>query len=268
MGRPGWAAAGLARRTVTVLVGAPLLLAAVWLGGIVLAAVVLVLAGVGAVEYRRLATAAGLPASGLAVIGALVFPLLAAADRWPAAGAAVAIILAAAAVMAMSPARRGIALGAAAADLLGALYVGGLFAHLLLLRDAAGAEAAMVVLGIIWTNDIVAYGAGLAWGRRRLSPAISPGKTIEGFLAGVASAVAVALAGGAAVGWPALQAGVVGFAVALAAVLGDLWESALKRAAGVKDAGQLLPGHGGVLDRFDAALFGVPAAYYLWGILL
>ncbi|MGH2668807.1 MAG: phosphatidate cytidylyltransferase, partial [bacterium] len=102
----------------------------------------------------------------------------------------------------------------------------------------------------------------------RLAPAISPGKSVEGFLAGMAAAVGVAVAFAAAVGWPAVHLGFVGLGVGLAAVAGDLWESALKRAAGVKDSGTLLPGHGGVLDRFDAVLFGVPVGYYMWGWLL
>jgi phosphatidate cytidylyltransferase len=129
---------------------------------------------------------------------------------------------------------------------------------------------ALAAMAIVWVADIAAYFSGRAFGRRKLAPAISPGKTWEG-VQGALAAVAVyavaliplAHAAGysrdvtlfAAIVWIALA-----LALALLAVGGDLFESLLKRLAGVKDSGTLLPGHGGVLDRIDALLAALPAA--------
>lgn len=258
----------LVRRTATIALGAPLLIAAIWIGGRLLAAVVLVLTAAGAVEFWRLAAAAGLRPSPVLPAGAIAFPLLAASGRWEAAGAATAAIAVIAAALALVPERRALPLGNAGADVTGALYIGVLMAHLLLLRDVFGPAAALVVLGTVWANDIAAYLVGGRWGRRRLAPAISPGKSVEGFAAGLLAAAAFAAGAGTALGGRPGQMALLGLLVALASVAGDLWESSMKRAAGVKDSGGVLPGHGGVLDRFDAALFGVPVGYYLWGWLV
>ncbi len=138
-----------------------------------------------------------------------------------------------------------------------------------------GAWFLVSLLALIWFADSVAYFAGRAWGRRRLAPAISPGKTWEGALAGIVGAVLWMLASAfwgnsfsAALvqGWG--WVGMVAISVLLAAVsiAGDLFESLLKRRAGVKDSSQLLPGHGGVLDRIDALLPVAPLALLLAGL--
>lgn len=258
----------LARRVATAGVGAPVLIAAIWFGGWALLAVVLLLSAAGAVEFHRLATSAGYRVSVVVLAGTLLFPLLAAAGRWTDAGAlAAGLVLAAAAASLVSP-HRVAAPRHAAATALGVFYVGALFAHLILLRDALGPAVTLAVVGLIWANDTAAYFAGGAWGRRKLAPSISPGKSVEGFLAGIAAAVGTAAVLAFRMDWPLGSLAGIGLGVALAAVAGDLWESGLKRRAGVKDSGALLPGHGGVLDRFDAVLFGVPAGYYLWSWLL
>ncbi len=270
MGRPayGWADRSLPSRIATAVVGGPLLVAAVWYGGSVLASVVVLLSALGAVEYHRLTAQPGAALSPALVGGALAFPALAALGRWEAAPAVLAAGVAAAAVETLASAGRGGGTRHAGAVVLGMVYVGALLAHLLLLRLEAGAVAALFVLGAIWVNDAAAYGVGTAWGRHRLLPAISPGKSVEGLVAGlVAAAAAAALAAGP-LGLEPARAVILVLGVAAAAVVGDLWESALKRGAGVKDSGGILPGHGGVLDRFDAVLFGVPAGYYLWRLLM
>jgi phosphatidate cytidylyltransferase len=258
-----WARTALPARTATAIVGAPLLVAALWLGGWFFAGVVCVLTLLAAGELRRIAVAGGRQASPVLDAGALAFPVLAAMGRWDGVPAAVAGLVVLAGVAAIAPVRRGHALTNAGLDVLGALYAGGLFAYLVMMRGRFGFAATLLVLGIVWTNDIAAYAVGVAWGRRRLAPAISPGKSVEGFLAGLVAAIVLAAAGGSALGWPVVLSGALGLAVALAAVAGDLWESAIKRGANVKDSGKLLPGHGGVLDRFDAVLFGVPVGYYV-----
>jgi phosphatidate cytidylyltransferase len=115
---------------------------------------------------------------------------------------------------------------------------------------------------VVWANDVFAYLVGVSWGRHKMSRRISPHKSWEGFAGGIAGATVVS----AGIGkfwvmgnvWLWVGFGVV---VALAAVGGDLTESWFKRAAGVKDSGRLLPGHGGLLDRFDATLGAIPAAF-------
>jgi phosphatidate cytidylyltransferase len=121
------------------------------------------------------------------------------------------------------------------------------------------------VLVLVWVADTAAYFVGRAWGRRKLAPAISPSKTWEGAWGGIAGAVAYAIIGGTflkGVGaWPVYA----GVAVLLGAIsiVGDLFESAAKRQAGVKDSGTLLPGHGGILDRIDSATAVLPMAALL-----
>ena len=117
-------------------------------------------------------------------------------------------------------------------------------------RDAHGLELLMWTFLVTWSTDIGAYFAGRRFGKRKLAPSISPGKTVEGLYGGIAAA---ALVGGAWVlatglGLPLLALAPV---MALAAQAGDLFESGMKRRAGVKDSGTWLPGHGGVLDRLD-----------------
>lgn len=124
-------------------------------------------------------------------------------------------------------------------------------------------------LWVTWSGDSAAYFFGKRFGRRKLAPRVSPGKTVEGGLAGVVgSIVAGALAGllmGSYENFPVgpFAGGLIGMALSVAGQLGDLAESVLKREAGVKDSGTLLPGHGGALDRFDALFFTVPLTYGL-----
>ncbi|MCB1055128.1 MAG: phosphatidate cytidylyltransferase [Acidobacteria bacterium] len=125
----------------------------------------------------------------------------------------------------------------------------------------------VLALAIVWAGDVAALYAGRAFGRRRLAPVVSPNKTWAGAVAGFIAGLAVVAAWSAwhlgAVSWPLMA---VGAATACAAQLGDLVESMFKRGAGVKDSGQILPGHGGMFDRLDALLFGAPVM--LLGVLL
>jgi phosphatidate cytidylyltransferase len=110
----------------------------------------------------------------------------------------------------------------------------------------------------------MAYFIGSAFGKHKLAPAVSPAKSWEGFIAGMAGAVAGAVfAGTAGAGFPLFLMVATGTAGGIAAVTGDLFESALKRDAGIKDTGSILPGHGGVLDRFDSILAVVPVVWFI-----
>lgn len=152
---------------------------------------------------------------------------------------------------------------------LGLLYLPLLLGHLTLLRQLPhGREWVFLVLVIIMIGDSAAYFVGSALGKRRLYPAISPKKSVEGALGGLAGSVLGALAC-RLIFFPALgvlDCLLLGAGLGLFGQVGDLFESMLKRAFGVKDSGTLIPGHGGLLDRLDSLLFAFPPAYYyaLW----
>ncbi len=116
-------------------------------------------------------------------------------------------------------------------------------------------------VAVIWANDVCAYLVGMTCGRRRLFERLSPKKSWEGFFGGLCGAVAAGVLAGRLLGAGLWTWGGLALLIAVTAVLGDLAESMFKRAAGVKDSGTLIPGHGGVLDRFDAMLISAPFAF-------
>jgi phosphatidate cytidylyltransferase len=155
--------------------------------------------------------------------------------------------------------------GAMATTMLGVVWVGGGLAALLLVRAAErGRLALLTVILAVWADDTAAYFVGRLVGRHRMAPTLSPKKSWEGFVAGTIAAVAVAFFALYKDRDTYLSIGegiLLGVAVAVAGVLGDLFESAIKRDVAVKDSGRLLGGHGGFLDRLDSLLFAGPAAY-------
>jgi phosphatidate cytidylyltransferase len=146
------------------------------------------------------------------------------------------------------------------------LWVGllGSFAALML-REPHGKGLVFGAIVVVVVSDVVAFAVGRRFGSRPLAPRISPGKTVEGFVAGAAAAVVVGLIIGETVApWGGLKHGLaLGIVVAVLAPVGDLFESLIKRDLEVKDSGTTLAGHGGVLDRIDSILVVLPAAYYL-----
>ena len=128
-----------------------------------------------------------------------------------------------------------------------------------LFGDIAGIPLLLLVFGLIWSNDVFAYFTGRLFGKHKLFPRISPGKTIEGSLGGLIFTILAICILNHYVSWLSIPVA-VGFAIisVVFGTLGDLCESMLKRQAGVKDSGNLIPGHGGILDRFDSILFSVP----------
>ena len=154
----------------------------------------------------------------------------------------------------------------------GFLYLPWTLGYALLLRYApdgnVGAWTLTLPVIATFATDTGAYFIGARFGRRKIAPKISPGKTLEGTIGGIVVSFIALFLYTALVhrafpfGWVELL--LVSFLISLAAQLGDLAESMLKRFAGVKDAGNLLPGHGGVLDRLDSLIFSLPVTYYLW----
>ncbi|MEA5500103.1 phosphatidate cytidylyltransferase [Limnoraphis robusta] len=132
-----------------------------------------------------------------------------------------------------------------------------------------GLTATLLAFLCIWAADIGAYIVGKFFGRTRLSE-ISPKKTVEGAVFGVTGSIAVAITGAWYLQWPGFpwSGGALGLLIGIASLLGDLTESMMKRDAGVKDSGQLIPGHGGILDRADSYVFTAPLVYYFITLLL
>ena len=157
-------------------------------------------------------------------------------------------------------------LGGMAVTLLGIFWIGFALAHAVLLRGLPhGTGIVIDVLVGTFLGDTGAYLGGRLFGRRPLAPRISPGKTVEGLLVGmVFSVLGVWLAARYQDWLPTSHSLVLGLGVALAAPVGDLFESFVKREAGAKDSGSLFGAHGGALDRLDAVLFAIVVGYYIW----
>jgi phosphatidate cytidylyltransferase len=228
-------------------------------------AMVVLVSGLAQWEFTRMFRRAGIPAfswvglgAGLVVTASFAMP----AAQVPALSAALLAVLVAGLVHRDG---RGCAWEPAAVTLLGIGYVNWLLGHALWLRRLeAGVEWVLLLVWVTWLGETAAYLVGSAMGRRPLAPAVSPKKTVEG---AVAQLIVSVLAAVAAPGWlvGSLARGeAVGIGLALGVVgqVGDLVESWLKRSVGTKDAGRLIPGHGGMLDRVDGLLFNTPVLFY------
>ena len=146
---------------------------------------------------------------------------------------------------------------------LGISYCAWLLAHAIWLRALPGGrDLTLLVLGVTWCGESAAYFVGRGWGRLRLAPRISPAKTVEGAVAQVVGSIVAALLGAWAAVVSLPHAVGIGLTLGVVGQAGDLAESFLKRSAATKDTGNLVPGHGGLLDRLDSLLFNVPALYY------
>lgn len=150
----------------------------------------------------------------------------------------------------------------------GAVYVGFLLSFLVLIRGLDhGPSLVLLVLAATWINDTVAYFVGVTIGQAKLAPKISPGKTWEGTIGGIAATTAALAALGIVSYLDVIERTILGAVVATSAIAGDLVESRIKRELKVKDSGVLIPGHGGFLDRFDSMVFVSGAAYFILTML-
>jgi len=151
-----------------------------------------------------------------------------------------------------------------AATVLGVVWIGLPLAHAVFLRSLEHGDGLVIdVLVATFIGDTAAYAGGRLWGRRPLAPDLSPNKTVEGLIAGIIGATAAFWFAGLYQDWlSGVDALMIGFMVALAAPLGDLFESAIKRDLEVKDSGRLFGAHGGALDRLDAVFFTIVVGYY------
>ena len=251
-------------RIVIAIVLLPIVLGAVYLGGWWVFAFVAIAAALSLHEYWLMARSlaplapAGYIGGALALVGAELSGI-----DWMLAGILSTFVLAFL-LKAFSSARAA-ATAAISATVMGALWICGGLAFLILLREIPhdGRLALYTVLLAVWAGDTLAYFGGRVFGRHKMAPTTSPGKTWEGFVFGTAATVFVAFIALYKQDFLTIpQSIVLGVVIAIAAPIGDLFESLLKRDAGVKDSGTLLGGHGGMLDRLDAFLFAAPAAYF------
>jgi phosphatidate cytidylyltransferase len=245
-----------------VLLAAAALAAILFLPFVALRALACLVAGLAAEEYARITNPRG-GVSRWIVIAVVVYTCWWAAVPAPASPVLIAIfVLLWLAFAVLRPSR---SIHDAAVDVVGPIYIGAPLGMLVALQALAGPKATLVLMATIVVSDSAQYYTGRAFGRRPLAPAISPKKTIEGAIGGVLfgalfMVLAIAFVFPAT---PMLVRIVLGVLIVLLGIVGDLFESRLKREAGVKDSSSLIPGHGGVLDRIDALLFAIPLFYLM-----
>lgn len=255
----------LTLRLLTAAVGIPVVLALILVGGwpFILAVAALLAVGAGEVTH-----ALGLrlrdPLTVVCVAATAGLAIAAAVAADTVAAELVLLVMLSLSVMVLAARTEGgfsLWSGAVAA----VVYVGILGSHLVSLRLAPDGQSWLLMAVLMtFATDTGAYALGRLLGRRKLAPRVSPGKTVAGAWGGVAAAAGAAVVLNAALGLAQPPAAMLalGVLVAVAAEIGDLGESLIKRSLGVKDMGRIFPGHGGVLDRLDSLLFVVPVVYY------
>ncbi len=250
-------------RVLVAAAAIPIVLGLLWLGGWWLFGLAAVAAVVSLHEFYGMARPLRplVLAGYVGVVAALLGAELGGLD-WMLGGLLVTLLLAF--LLFLVASTRAPATVAISGTILGAAWIGIGLGLLLLLRDVPhGRLAAFTVLIAVWADNTAAYLAGRIFGRHKFSPALSPAKTWEGFIAGTAAAVFVAFVSLYDQKFLTIAESIVlGVVIAIAAALGDLFESALKRDLQVKDSGRILAGHGGLLDAVDALLFAAPAAFF------
>ena len=264
----------LRQRLLSAAVFIPILLVIIWFGplwlfSLLIAAVALL----GAIEFYRLATHGGWQPS---VVLGVAFTLFFIADAYFAEPRATEILIPTAVALPLLwlllRSRGEKTLANWLWTVGGIFYIGWMLGHFIPLRELEqGRDWVILALFTTFAADSGAYLIGRAWGRHSVVPKISPGKTWEGTFAGLIAGIAAAIALNAILGLPISywQVSLLGFLIAAVAFVGDLVESMLKRKGGVKDAGRLIPGHGGILDRLDSVVFTVVLVYYyvVWFIV-
>ncbi len=256
-------------RVLSALIGVPILIAAVWYGGVVLLAVTAALMLLGVREMSSMFSRMDLHVPLILVIPGCLFLTVAAYQYKVGYPAEASILLLIFYLVAMLVAYPRLSPLDAVASYFSTIYVGLLVFIYLLSTLPNGWIWLIIMLFCTWSNDTGAYLVGRRWGRRRLAPELSPGKTVEGAMGGLLACLLAAWV--VALFYTQLPLGLLlllGLIIGMAAQVGDLVESAIKRQTGVKDSGRLIPGHGGILDRFDSMLFTAPLVYYYVGRML
>lgn len=277
----------LTKRILFAVVAVPVVAGILHLGDAPLAILLSIAAALAAWEYGRLAEGAGArPMTVWLIVLAALVPLALHAARlglWVPPISLVALLVPL--LLSVALFTRGSAgkpIEAVSTTLFGVWYTGGMLSFVYALRyhrfaigDDAGALLVFFPVALTWINDTGAFAVGRMFGKRKLMPSVSPGKTVAGAVGGTVVTAVGAWAyvtfllgprAGLGLSLPAVI--LLGILVSIVAQVGDLVESMLKREAGVKDSSKLIPGHGGVLDRTDSLLFSIPVAYVLLDQLL
>jgi len=275
----------LAKRVGAGIVLIPIVLLITYRGGPAFACFVALLAALGSSEFVKMAAARGFRVSGLAVIpGSALVVLAFYFGGLAMAGAAITLVALVTMIERLLRADVETYVLSISLSLTAVIYTGWLLGSFILLREfpAAALEPELagagdigrwlvfMVLVLSWSNDSGAYFVGSAVGRHKLMVRVSPSKTVEGALGGIAACIGAALvcrATFASFFGPG-EAVLAGILVGAACIVGDLVESMLKRSTGVKDSSNLIPGHGGLLDRFDSLLFAGPVFYLFARLVL
>ncbi len=262
-------------RVITGLIISLVALVCLFMGGLPILGFLLVVIFLGSIEYVKILRTKGFhPSLSLILLTDLAFALLIFFRRFDLLPSIISLAVMASFLMVLFMGRQPYIVNVAT-TVLGFLYSGWLPCHLLLIRQISSNRINAFQIGInegLWlvifvflivvATDIGGYYFGSKFGKHKLSPVISPKKTIEGALGATIAALIVAAAGVFYTKLTITQALIAGLLITVSSQLGDLSESLVKRDAGVKDSSNILPGHGGILDRTDGYLFALPVAYY------
>ena len=262
------------RRVATAFaIGLPALFAIIF-GGLWLAALVSVVVFFASKEYSEVLSNKGfLPSQRIILLSSIIFGILAYFNKFNLVPLALTVSALLAFMWVLFRGRQPY-IANVATTLLGFVYCGWFPLHLLFLRNMGGdfdgwiipspmgAGYCVLILFAVLVTDTFCYIVGCRWGKNKLAPVISPNKTIEGSLGGTVMCMVFSLGIGLAIGLPWYHAMILGLLIAVFAQIGDLCESMIKRDAGVKDSSNVLPGHGGFLDRCDSYILTIPVVYY------
>lgn len=262
-------------RILTLLLTAPIIVACTYFGGVAFLLLILALAMVSINEFYNMMKVKGFdPAywvGNFFTAFFIIFAYYALRKNWEPAHSAIltgAVMITMTSVLFLKRPKNAIA--DIAVTLLGMIYIGWFFSYFLFIRALTERGAYILfMIGTIWALDIVAYLFGTAFGRHRLLPSVSPKKSIEGAVAGFVFCLGAAWVFGYYAGFDTPHSLILGAVIGAVAQLSDLFESLIKRDAGVKDSSNLVPGHGGVLDRMDSFILAAPVFYYylVWVLL-
>ena len=275
----------LTQRILFALGAIPVVLGAVWIGDWALTAVLAIASALAAWEFYRIAERLGtrpMARAGIALAAVVPLAIHARYLGLP-VNAVVSLPVAAVIVLALfggvifARGVRGRPLESVSLTVFGIAYTGVMLSfgyalryHQYAVGRIAGTSLLMFALVLVWISDTAAYAVGRALGKRKLIPAVSPGKTVAGAVGALVTCAAASwalvrfvLVPYAQLGLRPIHALLFGIAISVATQLGDLAESLIKREAGVKDSSHIIPGHGGMLDRIDGMLFALPVAYWL-----
>lgn len=250
-------------RVISAVIGAPIVLLLLYLGRIPFGLLILLLSAVALIEfYAPWPNKNTFPMTALGILAGLAFVVLSLLSLPEFNGLVVIILILTAFIWQTLLAKRsrvGVNIGL---TVLGALYAGLLPSYLILLRDIDWIVVLLTILAV-WACDITSYAVGSLFGRTKLAQDISPNKTIEGAIAGVLASLI--LFGAVYVTWlPFAERLLLGLIIGVFSQIGDLSASMIKREVGIKDFGRFIPGHGGVLDRFDGLFFVAPIIFYFF----